>query len=240
MKKNDLFDYKDLFVFQNDKDFKFSLDSILLAEFVNIKLTTKTIVDFCTGIGTIPLILSTKTKAKIYGIEVQESVFKLAQKSVQCNNISNIEYVNDNIFNAKNYFKNIDIVVCNPPYFKTNPKSLINKNENKAIARHEIATNLKDIIKISGEILKETGHLYLSHRPERLIEIVKILGEYKFSIKKIQLIYSKFEKNAIILLIDACKGGKEGLIVSPPIDISKYNSYQNIFKKNQTKKLKNK
>lgn len=233
MKKNDLFDYKDLFVFQNDKDFKFSLDSILLAEFVNIKLTTKTIVDFCTGIGTIPLILSTKAKVKIYGIEVQKSVFKLAQKSIQHNNISNIEYINDNISNAAKYFKNVDIVVCNPPYFKTNSTSLINKNKNKAIARHEITTNLKDIIKISREVLKETGHLYLSHRPERLVEIIKLLGEYKFSVKRIQLIYSKFEKNAIILLIDACKGGKEGLIVSPPIDISKYNSYQNIFKESK-------
>ena len=61
--KNDLFDYG-LKIYQNKDAFKFSLDSILLAEFVEKKKDIKTIVDFCTGNGAVPLILSTKLKFK--------------------------------------------------------------------------------------------------------------------------------------------------------------------------------
>ena len=86
--KNDLFDYG-LSIYQDSEDFKFSLDSILLSEFVEKKKDYSLIVDFCTGNGAIPLILSTKTKAKIYGVEIQKDVFKLAVESVNYNKSSN-------------------------------------------------------------------------------------------------------------------------------------------------------
>lgn len=230
MTENDLFDYNGLKVYQNNSEFKFSLDSILLAEFVDIKLTTKKIVDFCTGIGTIPLILSTKTNAQIYGIEIQKDTYELGLQSIKRNNKNNIFLINDDVLNANKHFNNFDIVVCNPPYFKVNSSAFLNKNENKAIARHELKLTLEDIIKQAVSILKDHGHLFLCHRPERLIEIINLLEENSFSIKKLQLVYSKFEKNAIIVLIDACKRGKEGLIVKSPIEISNLKSYQNIFK----------
>ena len=75
--KNDLFDYG-LEIYQNENLFKFSIDSILLAEFVENKAGLNTIVDFCTGNAVVPLILSTRVKAKIIGFEIQKDVFKLA------------------------------------------------------------------------------------------------------------------------------------------------------------------
>ena len=68
---NDLYDYEGLKIYQYEDGFKFSLDSILLAEFVEIKQGIGTIVDFCTGNAPVPMILSTKCDAKIYGFEIQ-------------------------------------------------------------------------------------------------------------------------------------------------------------------------
>ena len=118
--KNDLYDYG-LYIYQEEKNFKFSLDSILLAEFVNVDDRIKSVVDFCSGNAAVPLILSTKLKAKYIGIEIQKNVYDLACKSIEENSLEdNIEIINDSIKNVSKYIKDesVDVVTCNPPYFK--------------------------------------------------------------------------------------------------------------------------
>lgn len=229
--KNDLFDYG-LEIFQDQDAFKFSLDSILLAEFVDTKKEINTIVDFCTGNGAVPLILSTKTNAKITGFEIQKNPYKLAYNSVKLNDLDNqIKMIHDNLSNSLEYIlpETVDVVTCNPPYFKYKKDSNINLVEEKAIARHEIETNLDSIIMSAKYILKNKGSFYIVHRPERLAEIFSTLEHYKFAVKKIQFIYSNDNKNAIMVLIKATKNGLDGLIVNPPINIMKYKTYKKIF-----------
>lgn len=229
--KNDLYDYG-LSIYQDQDAFKFSLDSILLAEFVERKNGTKLIVDFCTGNGAVPLILSTKTVSKIIGFEVQKHPFELAYNSVHLNKLDGqIKIINANLNEVLEYVlpETVDAVTCNPPYFKYNNNLNINQSEEKAIARHEIATNLDEIIMSAKYILKNKGTLYLVHRPERLIEIINLLQQYKFAIKKIQFVYSDFKKAAIMVLIKATKNGSEGVIINPPINVINYKSYKNIF-----------
>ncbi len=233
---NDLFDYDGLKIYQYEDRFKFSLDSILLAEFVELKKNTKVIVDFCTGNAPVPLILSTKTKANIYGFELQKNIYDLAKDSVKENNLDNqIKIINDNLVNVAEYLGDecADVVTCNPPYFKYDiNSSLINENEEKAIARHEIAMNLDELVKAAKYILKEKAPLYLVHRCDRLEEIVDTLNKYGFKIKKLQFIYAGFDKEAIMVLIKATKNGKSGsLKVLPPIDILECKTYKGIFEK---------
>ena len=58
MIKNDLFDYIPYKIYQDDQFFKFSLDSILLAEYVDKKFKNKKVIDLCCGNAAIPLILN--------------------------------------------------------------------------------------------------------------------------------------------------------------------------------------
>ncbi len=229
--KNDLFDYG-LKIYQDEDLFKFSLDSILLAEFFEYKYGINTIVDFCTGNAVIPLILSTKTKSKIVGFEIQKSIFKLAFNSVLLNDLEDrIKIINANIKEALEYLlpESVDAITCNPPYFKVNNGSLVNESKELAIARHELTINLEEIIIMAKYILKNKAPIYIVHRPERLIELINILSKYKFKVKKIQFIYSSFNKRAIMVLVKATKNGAEGLIVNPPINILEYKSFKNIF-----------
>ena len=235
--KNDLFDYDNLKIYQYEDKFKFSLDSILLAEFVELKETTKTIVDFCTGNAPVPLILSTKTKAKLYGFELQQSIYKLAKLSVVENNLENqIDIVNANLTEALNYIlpESVDAVTCNPPYFKYDKNSLINEDEEKAIARHEIAMSLDDLMTSAKYILKNKAPLYIVHRCDRLEEILECLDKYNFKVKKLQFVYAGYKKEAIMVLIKATKNGKSGsLKVMPPIDVLQHKSYKGIFEKGE-------
>lgn len=231
---NDLFDYDGLKIYQYEDKFKFSLDSILLAEFVELKPTTRTIVDFCTGNAPVPLILSTKTNSRIYGFELQESIYKLARMSVRENNLeSQINIINANLTESLEFIlpESVDAVTCNPPYFKYDKNSsLINQDEEKAIARHEIAMNLEDLMTAAKYILKNKAPLYIVHRCDRLEEILDCLAKYNFKVKKLQFVYAGYQKGAIMVLIKATKNGKMGsLKVMPPVDILKHRSYKGIF-----------
>lgn len=229
--KNDLFDYG-LKIYQDSDAFKFSLDSILLAEFVEKKSGINTIVDFCSGNGAIPLILSTRLDAKIYGFEIQKVPSELAYNSVTMNKLSRrIKIINDNLNNSLEYLlpESVDVVTCNPPFFKYDKSSNINESMEKAIARHEIETNLDEIIMSSSYILKNKGVLYMVHRPERLVEIFNTLQKYKFTPKKLQFIYTSYKKNALMVLIKATKNGFNGLKINPPINVLEYNTYKGIF-----------
>ncbi len=191
---NDLLEINNLKIVQNDDWFKFSLESVLLPNFVTINLRFKNILDLCTGNAPIPLILSTKTRAKITAIEVQKDVYDLAKKTIEINNLgTKINLINDNLKNLDNYFSSdyFDCITVNPPYFANNNESLKNKDIHKTIARHEILTNLDEIVKISRFLLKEGGYLAMVHRTERFFEITDVFKKNGFSINKIQFIYPK-------------------------------------------------
>ena len=217
---NYLLGYENLKIIQDNEMFNFSLDSVLLPNFITINSSTKNILDIGTGNAPIPLILSEKTKAKIIGLEIQKEVCKLGQESVKLNNLENqITIINKD---AKEYAKTatlefFDIITCNPPYFEVKETSRFNKNDYKTIARHEITLNLNDILKIARKLLKNGGIIGLVHRPERLIDILTIMRENNIEPKKIRLVYPGKNKEANILLIEGKKNGKKGLKILPPL-----------------------
>ena len=232
--KNRLLDYKD-FIYQDDDWFKFSLDSVLLANFVTINVSCKKIIDFAAGDAPIPMLLTYRTNALIYGIEYQKCVYDLGVESIKVNNLEEqIKLLNDDVKNIKNLFdaESFDVVTCNPPYFKKCEGSYINDNEIKAIARHEITLNLENVIENASFILKIHGIFAMVHRTERMIEIIELMKKYRIEPKKIQFIYPKNGKNSDLFLIEGIKNGKSGLkMLSPIIIHNDDNSYTDDIRK---------
>lgn len=216
---NDLVYFKNIKIVQNKNYFNFSLESILLPNFVEITPNTKNILDLCTGNAPIPLVFSTMTKAKIYGVELQKEVFDLAKESIKLNNINNIELINDNANNIINKFETdtFDIITCNPPYFEYTNNSRINDNEIKSIARHEIYLKLEDIFKISKKLLKNGGTVCIVHRTNRFLEIVDIMKKYNIEPKRVRFIYPKLNSESNLVLIEGRKNGKKGIKLLPPL-----------------------
>ena len=218
--KNRLLNFGDNIIYQNDDYFAFSLDSVLLANFVTIKLSDKKIIDFCTGNAPIPMLMSFRTKARIFGVELQKEIFSMGAQSVVENKMDEqIELINLDVKNIDSKFdaESMDIVTCNPPYFKYKEDSLVNKNDVKSIARHEVMLNLEDVLSSARYVLKNGGTFALVHRPERMIEIINLMQKYNIEPKKIRLVYPKKDKEANILLIEGIKNGKTGLRVLSPL-----------------------
>lgn len=219
-KLNDLLYFKNLKVYQNSEMFEFSLDSVLLPNFVTINKKCKKILDIGTGNAPIPLILTTRTDAKIIGVELQEKSVELAKKNIELNHLTNqITILHDNI---KEYYKKeesdtFDTIICNPPFFKNIESSRKNKFDEKTIARHEVSLNINDIFMISKKLLKNNGNIAIVHRPERLIEILSVMRENNIEPKKIRFVYPFKEKEANVLLIEGTKNGKPGVKILPPL-----------------------
>ena len=223
---HDLLNYKNLKIVQNTEWFNFSLDSVLLANFVTINKKTKKIIDFCTGNAPVPLILSTKTTATIYGMELQNEIYDLAIKSIKLNSLDDkIKIINDDVKNAKNLFdtETFDIITCNPPYFKIFDKNKVNDNPIKTKARHEIDLNLDDIFNSAKKILKNQGIIALVHRPDRLVEIINMMQKNNIEPKRLQFVYPNENKNANMILIEVRKNGNPGLKLLPPIYVHNKN-----------------
>ena len=217
---NYLLGYKDLKIVQDNEMFNFSLDSVLLPNFVTINKKIDRILDIGCGNAPIPLILSTKTDAKITGVEIQKEVYDLAIESVSINKKEDkINIINKDI---NDYYKEIetdsfDVITCNPPFFKYIETSNINKNDYKTIARHEVKLNLNQLFTIAKKLLKNNGVIAIVHRPERFVEVVEEMKKNNIEPKRVQFVYPKKSMEANIMLIEGSKNGKPGLKILPPI-----------------------
>ncbi|MBQ2639614.1 MAG: tRNA1(Val) (adenine(37)-N6)-methyltransferase [Bacilli bacterium] len=220
MKKlNDLLGYKHRKIYQDDKCFSFCLDSVLLANFIDIKKKDTNILDIGTGNGVIPLILSLKTSNKIVGVEIQKKLSNLAIESVKYNRLENqIDIINQDIkkfsVDKNNYY---DIIACNPPYFVEKDNSKTKESVEEVIARHEIKINLEEILKLSKKMLKNNGRLYLIHRVERFVEVVDLYKKYNIEPKRVRFIHNDKNSSAKLFLIEGTKNGNVGLKIDKPL-----------------------
>lgn len=218
-------EYKNLKIVQDKDGFCFGIDSVLLSDFAKEIRSKSIVLDLGTGNGVLGILLCGKTNlSKIYGVEIQEDIAKIAQKSINLNKLNNrFEIINDNIKNLNSYFKNdsIDAIISNPPYKKDN-SGLKNESQKKLIARHEITANLEDFISVSSKLLKSNGSLYMVHRPERLADLFYLLKKYKLEPKKLRFVQSFTNSKPKFFLIKATKNANSFLNVEQPLII--YNS----------------
>jgi len=212
---------KGLQIIQTRNSYNFSVDPLLLANFVKIKNYEK-IIDLGTGSGIIPLLISDKRKGlSIYGIEIQEELFHMARRSVELNNLqNNITIICEDYRNIKKIFENgkFDVVISNPPYISIG-HGIINPLNSKAIARHEIKGDLEDLISMSNYLLKNKGRIYLIYKSSKLIKLITTLKKYNIEPKTMRFIHHQQEKESDLVLLEGLKSGKGELKIENPLFI---------------------
>lgn len=225
LKENERIDdleIKNMKIIQNKDGFCFGIDSVLLSDFAKEIKDNSKVVDLGTGTGILGILLCAKTNLKeILGVEIQEEVANMAQRSIELNNLKNrFKILNDNIKNIeKNNIdlkNNFDYVVTNPPYKKLNTGK-INENEKKLISRHELTANLDDFIKTASFLLKDKGTLFMVHRPERLVDILEKMRKEKIEPKELKFIYPKINKEPNLILIKGVKNANPFLKIDKPL-----------------------
>ena len=214
LKENERIDnleINNLKIIQNTEGFCFGIDSVLLSNFAgNIKKQSK-VLDLGTGTGIIPILLCAKTQLKkVLGVEIQEEVYEMTKRSIELNNLNDkFEVINANILELNKIFnKNtFDVVITNPPYKKKNT-GILNENNKKIISRHEVTATLEDFIKIAKDMLKDKGEFYMVHRPDRLVDIISIMRNYKIEPKQLRFVYSDKNQPANLVLVKGIKNAR--------------------------------
>lgn len=208
-------------IIQEKNGFKFGIDAFLLAWFAKNGIRNgQSVVDLCTGTGIVPLLLSGASRAvSIKGIEVQEKVADMANRSIELNELSKkIEIIAGDIKNVEKLIEkhSVNVVTCNPPYMifghgKQNP------TDEKAISRFEILCSLEDVVRAADFLLKDSGVFYMIHRPFRLAEIFRSLSTHKIEPKRIRFVQPFAETEPNLVLIEARKNANPRLLVEKPL-----------------------
>ena len=214
--KIDDLEFKNLKIIQNKEGFCFGMDSVLLSDFAKEMRHHAKVLDLGTGTGIISILLCGKTDLKkVIGVEIQKEVAEMASRSIRLNDLQDkFEVINENILNLNNIYENqsFDVIVTNPPYKKKNT-GIINEKEKKVISRHEITADLEDFIKISKDLLKDKGELYMVHRPERIVDVLSLMRKYKVEPKILRFVYSDKNKEPKLILVKGIKNAKPFLKV---------------------------
>lgn len=204
-------------IIQSQRGYRFSVDALLLAEFVSIK-DEDLVIDLGAGSGIISLFLATKRKVGfIVGIELQKELASQAQRNVALNELERkIAIIQGDLRHLPLARGFADVVVCNPPY-RQQRSGRINPDESKAIARHEIAASLDAILAAAKALLKPGGRLTLIYPANRLTEVFTKMRKEGLEPKRLQIIFPDSASYAKLALIEGRLQGRSGLKILSPI-----------------------
>lgn len=206
-------------IIQSEKGFRYGMDAVLLSGYASVRPGEK-VLDMGTGTGILPILLAAKTPGESFtGLEIQEKSACMARRSVAYNGLQDrIRIVTGDIKEAAAVFgpASFDVVVSNPPYMTGN-HGLLNAEQSRAIARHEVLCTLEDLVRETARVLTSRGRFYLVHRPFRLAEIISVLKAYHLEPKRMRLVYPYVDKEPNMVLLEACRGGNPRIQVEKPL-----------------------
>lgn len=166
---------------QPESGYRYSTEPFILADWVN-PLKGNRVLDVGTGCGIIPLLLNQRyNPLRVTGVEIQESLYRLAVQNIKDNDLSStVEILHADFLSVADTLETgaFDWVISNPPYRKPG-SGRINPSREKAIARHELTLNMESLIGASRPLLKPEGRLvvaYPAHRQEELSDQLNCQG----------------------------------------------------------------
>lgn len=211
----------DLHIIQSENAFRFSMDSVLLADFASLH-NRALVCDLGTGTGIIPLLLYGRNNTIICdAIEIQPDAAERAGRSILLNNAqAHIRIINGDLRQVRKLLSHgkYSLVTCNPPYTAIDasipsPKAAIRG------ARQEDTCTFDDVASAANWLLKDHGKFAFMLPANRLCEITQTLRSYRLEIKRLRFVHSMIDRNARLMLAEAMKGVSPGVEVLPPLII---------------------
>lgn len=212
---------RDVQVRQYKDGYRFSVDALLLYGFVQMK-DARTIVDLGAGSGIIGLLLAQKyRKAAVTLVELQEALYRLAERNIALNDLDDrVSVIHADIKEVRKSLcpSSIDLVVSNPPFRKPGTGRL-SEGDEKAIARHELAVKLEDVIDAASFLLKGKGRFSMIYLPERLPEIFALLRNRGLEPKRVRFVHNNVTAVSKMVLVESVREGSPGMRIEHPLFI---------------------
>ena len=183
---------------------------MLLADFATVKKNA-VICDLGTGTGILPILLYGRHEyVRCDAVEIQPEMADMAGRTVKLNELQDRIFVHNNdlrdlkgVLNQGEY----SLVVCNPPYKKDNGGEH-NKDDNRAISRHEETCTLDDVCAAAQYLLKNGGRLAMVNHSDRIVDIFMTMRKYNIEPKRVRPVQSRPHTPAYVVLVEGVKEGK--------------------------------
>jgi tRNA1Val (adenine37-N6)-methyltransferase len=194
--------------------YRFSLDAPLLAHFMSPGKGRA--VDLGTGSGVVALALALRSPAlRVDAVELQPELAALAHRNASDNQLQERVQVHHADLRTLTLASGAyDLVVSNPPY-QPLEQGRVSPGSQKAIARHEIACTLDDVVSVAHRLLRPGGHLGVVYPAPRLQRLLATLDRLGFTARRLRCVHPRLGEDAQLVLVDAERGGRGLLEVMP-------------------------
>lgn len=211
----------DLTVTQPASGYRFSLDALLLADFVTGRDDTS-FIDLGTGSGIIPLIICRRfPRSTAVAVENNPGMVEIAKGNAAQNGLSDrCEIIHADVTSLKSLYpvSTFDLVVSNPPY-RTVASGRVSPRTGRDTARHESTARLTDFLSAAKYLVKPSGRICFVYHPDRLAEFVHRATEQNLSLLRLRMVHGVPHGNARIFLAELAKDSRAGTLVMPPLVI---------------------
>lgn len=201
--------------------YRFSLDALLLADFV-MAAEDAGMVDLGTGGGIIPLLLCRRYQsATVVGIENNSTMAELARENVARNGLADrVRIVTADVADTRSHFpvSTFDGVVSNPPY-RTPVSGRISPKAGRDTARHESSAGLVDFLAAAKYLVKPSGRIWFIYNPDRMAEFIACASEQKLALLRLRMVHGRLDAPARMFMAELAKGRKGETAVLPPLII---------------------
>ena len=212
---------KGLKLLQKKKGFRFGMDSVLLADFADIR-PKDTVADFGTGNGVLPLLLIGREKGETFcGFDVLPEAVEMAQRTMHMNGLENrVSLFCEDAAQAERVLgpSAVNAIICNPPYSRPGT-SLRNPGTAKATARHQEPELLWRFLKCAYRLLKGKGRMALVYPAAQLVHLSGLMHQAHLEPKRLRLVHPFAGQEANLVLIEGVKDARPSLTVLPPLVI---------------------
>ncbi len=217
LKENEVLEsfYGDKKIIQNINLYRFTSDSILLSKFAKAKFGDK-VADFCSGSGVVGFhfLCLNSVISSLTLFEMQESLADMSRRTAQLNEFD-CEVVCTRLQDISAEFNDrFSLILCNPPYERG---GFENEVYERAICRKELTITLEEIVEQAFKKLKFGGRLAIINRADRVAELIYLLKKRGLEPKRIQFVCGTPGAKPYLVMVEAVKGGKEGVDVLPAV-----------------------
>lgn len=203
---------------QPKKGARFTLDSILLADFCRIK-PRDIILEPGTGTGIISILLAKKfPDVALTAIEIQDTLAELCRSNIAQNGLQeHIRLIKQDIRQLKFILTplSFDAIVVNPPYRKQGTGKL-SPHESRQSSRHDELASIENWLDLHI-FLKNKARFIIVFPAERLPDIIAGLRLRQLEPKRMRLVHPYQHKTASLVLVEAVQSAGPGLEILAPL-----------------------
>ena len=208
-----------LTIVQPADGYRFSLDSVLLADFARPRKQDR-VLDLGCGCGLIAAMIALRYKPRaVIGIEMQADLAECARRNALENRLEMMTVIQADLRRreiAGIEPHSFDYVVTNPPY-RPSQGGRESPNESRRIARGGDGASLHDFVQAAARYTKGNDKVAIVFTAIRTTELIAELRAKALEPKRLRFVHPYADAPASTVMVEARKGGRIEARIEPAL-----------------------